>query len=80
VVYEWDAANRSHVESHGVSPADCEAALEDEKAYTVPWPSYEPRWRTAGRSGGRRLLVFWTVRGKAVRVVTAWWIGRRTRL
>ena len=80
MIYEWDAANRSHIEAHGVSPADCEAALEDKNAYTVPWPSYELRWRTAGRSGARRLLVFWTVRGQAVRVVTAWWIGRRTRL
>jgi hypothetical protein len=68
------------VEAHGVATADCEAALRDEDADTIGWPSYEPRWRTAGKSGARKLIVFWTLRGIKVRVVTAWWIGRRTRI
>jgi uncharacterized DUF497 family protein len=80
VTFEWDDANRNHIEAHGVATTDCEAALQDEDAYTIEWPSYEPRWRTVGKSGRRRLLVFWTLRGVAVRVVTAWWIGRRTRI
>jgi uncharacterized DUF497 family protein len=80
VRFEWDDANRDHVEAHGVSMADCERALQDEAANTKEWPSYEPRWRTVGKSGTRRLMVFWTLRGESVRVVTAWWIGRRTRV
>lgn len=80
VTFEWDDANRDHIAAHGVSTNDCEAALNDANAYTREWPSYEPRWRTVGKSGVRTLIVFWTLRGAAVRVVTAWWMGRRTRV
>jgi uncharacterized DUF497 family protein len=80
VTFQWDDANRTHVEAHGVSPEDCERALSDGDGWTVEWPSYEPRWRTVGHSGKRSLIVFWTVRGEAVRVVTAWWKGKRTRI
>ena len=67
MIFEWDDANRKHVEIHGVDPTDCERALQDENAYTIAWPSYEPRWRTVGKSRSRQLLVFWTLRGENVR-------------
>ena len=79
VSFEWDDANRGHVERHGVSTSDCETALNDPIRTDEQEASGEKRWRTIGRVGERRLLVIWTIRGAAIRVVTAWWVGRRTR-
>jgi len=80
VTFEWDDANRKHIERHGVAPSDCEAAwnnhvetLDDREV------DGEKRRRTLGLSGDRELIVIWTTRHEAVRVVTAWWVGRRTR-
>jgi uncharacterized DUF497 family protein len=81
MVFDWDGANRSHIARHGVTPEDCEAACQDLEAETIDWPSdVEPRWRTIGKIGDRRLMVFWTLRNSAIRIVTAWWIGKRTRI
>lgn len=74
---EWDDANRSHIALHGVTPADCEAAMSN-PIVTVPGrDADEARWKTTGIANGRRLDVVWTPRGELVRVVTAYWKGRK---
>jgi uncharacterized DUF497 family protein len=81
VTFEWDDANRGHIERHNVDPSDCEIALNDPAAKTAgPQAGTEKRWRTIGHVNKRRLIVIWTIRGAAIRVVTAWWVGRRTRV
>jgi uncharacterized DUF497 family protein len=77
--FEWDDGNRKHISRHGVTEADCETAMLN-CISTVSDPSgSEPRSESEGQVNKRRLIVIWTRRGERIRVVTAWWRGRRTR-
>jgi uncharacterized DUF497 family protein len=79
VEFEWDHGNRNHIARHGVNPEDCQAAMLN-PLETSPDPERtEPRFRTIGFVGGRRLEVVWTPRGNRIRVVTAWWKGTRRK-
>ena len=76
MLFDWDRGNISHIARHGVTPRQCEAAMEN-AIVTVPGnQSYEPRWKTTGVAEGSRLDVIWTLRGDRVRVVTAYWKGK----
>jgi uncharacterized DUF497 family protein len=75
VVFEWDWANSDHVLGHGVRPEEAEEAYSDPArkpaaAYTSG--SGEPRRAYYGATLTDRVLyVVFTVRGGAVRIVTA---------
>jgi uncharacterized protein len=76
----WDAANRAHVERHGLRPEECEQALDDPNS--VAWPADqdqgEQRLGIIGETdAGRLLLVVLAVRDEEVRVVTAYPANRR---
>jgi uncharacterized DUF497 family protein len=75
--FEWDDANRRHIALHGVTPEDCETAMYNPVATVPGRGGSEWRQRTTGITGGRRLDVIWTLRGERVRVVTAYWKGRK---
>jgi len=71
---EWDREKaRTNSVKHGVSFADAVTALEDEQAITVADErEAEARWVTIGMDGqGRLLVVVYTWRGNAVRVISA---------
>ncbi len=73
VQFEWDAANLSHIAEHGVTPEEAEQVIENDPVdldYQVI--ESEERWVTVGVTiRGRFLLAVWTIRGSAIRVVTA---------
>jgi len=75
VAYEWDAAKaRRNVQKHGVDFADAAGVFEDEYALTIEDPSSvgERRWISIGMDWlGRVLVVVYTWRGEAVRLISA---------
>ena len=73
IEFDWDAANLSHVAEHGVTPEKTQQMFENDPVdldYQVV--ESEERWVTLGVTiRGRFLVVVWTIRGSAIRVVTA---------
>lgn len=68
--FDWDEANEAHVLRHGVTPAEVEAALIDPlRIRTAAYGAKERRAAMLGDAGDGRVV--FTVRGPAVRVVTA---------
>ncbi len=71
---EWDAEKEhSNIRKHGISFSEAVTALEDEQAMTVEddHPS-ETRFITLGRGeNGRVLVVVYTYRGEAIRIISA---------
>lgn len=81
--YEWDEAKRaSNLTKHRVDFADAVSALEDEAALTMPEPTVEEedRFVTLGADlFGRLLVVVYTWRGDAIRVISARKATKRER-
>lgn len=73
--YEWDPAkSRANFAKHGIRFADATSALEDELALTIADPDCdeEERWVTLGIDLLHRfIVVVWTSRGEAVRLISA---------
>ena len=81
--FEWDASNVEHIARHGLQRADVERALAGEPVtlFEGVTQAGERRWVSVGRSGaGRLLAVVWTVRGRRVRIVTAYPASRRQQV
>jgi hypothetical protein len=80
-VYEWDPAKaRSNQEEHGVDFADAEGVLEDVRAITIEDNDAEgeQRFVTLGMDFlGRLLVVVFTYRGDAIRIISARKASRR---
>jgi len=79
IEFDWDAANLSHIAEHGVTPEEAAQVLDNDPVdldYHVV--ESEERWVTVGVTNrGRFLVVVWTIRGSAIRVVTAFDADRR---
>jgi uncharacterized protein len=75
VTCEWDPAkSRANAAKHGIEFADAVAVFEDDLALTIcdPYSGEEERWITLGLDAlGRLLVVVYTWRGDAIRVITA---------
>lgn len=75
MAFIWDSNNVSHIAEHDVLPNEAEEALTDPNRLSTP--SYrgadgERRTRATGETeDGRLLVVVFTVRDGAIRVVTA---------
>ena len=74
--FEWDARKAAvNRRRHGIDVADSTALFEDERALTVPdeiTAVDEARMLTLGRDAlGRVLVVAYTWRGKALRLISA---------
>src|ERR1017187_3839602 len=71
--FDWDEANSEHIALHGVKPEEAEQALENDPVdldYEVV--EAEDRRTSIGHTDRLRVLkLVWTLRGDAVRVVTA---------
>jgi uncharacterized DUF497 family protein len=81
VRFDWDQANTEHIARHAVRPDEAEQAIRNDPLdmnYEVI--DGEERWTAVGHTDEYRvLLVVWTVRTDALRVVTARAVGRRAR-
>jgi uncharacterized DUF497 family protein len=74
ITFEWDPRKAaSNVRKHGVRFADAVSVLDDERGLTVRDESAEEeRWVTIGLDGfGRVLVIVYTWRGKAIRMISA---------
>jgi uncharacterized DUF497 family protein len=75
VDYQWDRDKaRVNRKKHGVDFADAVGVFEDILAMTIDdlVSPDEPRWITLGMDfGGRLLVVVYTYRGEAIRVISA---------
>jgi uncharacterized DUF497 family protein len=83
-VVEWDPATaRANARRYGVDFADAVAALEDEHALSMRdelTAVNEQRFLALGRDGrGRALVVAYTWRGTAIRIVSARRASRQER-
>lgn len=64
----------SNLAKHGVDFIEAATALDDPLACSLPDPDSqgEPRWVSLGQSDqGRLLVVVWTERGEAIRLISA---------
>jgi uncharacterized DUF497 family protein len=75
VSFEFDPKKAAtNLRKHGISFSDAEPVLYDPRALTREDPDAtgEPRYLTVGTDAlGRVLMVCWTERGSAVRVISA---------
>lgn len=82
--FEWDAGNATkNWAKHAVTQAECEQVFFGRPLLVVADAAHsqgEPRFLALGRtSGGRPLLVVFTLRGGLVRVISARPMSRRER-
>jgi uncharacterized protein len=75
MVFDWDDANRDHIEIHGIEPEEAEDAVLDENALDFPahkGPLGQRRIGTLGKSQSNRILVvILEERFEKMRIVTA---------
>ena len=73
--FEWDKGNLEHIQKHNVTPKECEGAffnkpfiLNEDEAHSQT----EERFRVYGQTNkSRLLLIVFTLRNNAVRVISA---------
>lgn len=77
--FEWDEANRGHLQEHfaerRIGETDVEFVLSGDSVsmYESSVESEDERWVDGGfTSDGRLIFVVWTWRGPKVRPITAW--------
>ncbi|MFH7244275.1 MAG: BrnT family toxin [Spirulina sp.] len=74
MVYQWDSAKAAaNLRKHGVDFADAVSVFSDDLAITIPDERFdEDRFVTMGLDAlGRVLVVVYTLRGNAIRVISA---------
>jgi uncharacterized DUF497 family protein len=79
--FDWDIANIDHISRHNVTPVEVEQVFAN-VAEDVDHDNSEgeERWASIGHTDTLRVLVVvWTMRGEAIRTVTAWETNRRMR-
>lgn len=83
VDYQWDRNKaRANLKKHAVDFADAVGVFEDQLALTIDDPASpdEPRWITVGMDFLNRLLVVvYTYRGEAIRLISARKATKRER-
>ena len=71
--FQWDAGNLGHIAAHGVSRQEAEQAVVNDLV-EIRWEVIrgEERNLSVGRTNkGRMLVLSLTVRGDAIRIITA---------
>lgn len=72
--FEWDENKcRSNAAKHGIDFADATEVFHDPAAYTFTSPNSasEPRYVTVGSVRGMLIAVISTIRGRAIRIISA---------
>ena len=82
--FDWDANNiDKNWERHRVSVSECEQVFFQRPMFIAPDPEHsqvEPRYAALGQTAsGRRLTIVFTIRGTAIRVISARDMSRRER-
>jgi uncharacterized DUF497 family protein len=80
--FDWDPANIAHIGRHGIDPREVSEVLAND-AIDVSYEVIheEQRWTSVGHTDGMRILVVvWTMRGEAIRPVTAFDAGKQLAL
>lgn len=82
--FEWDAGNAGkNRELHQVSDSECEQVFFQRPILIAPDTMHsrdEPRYAALGQTAnGRRLTIVFTIRGEAIRVISARTMSRRER-
>ncbi|WP_035984460.1 BrnT family toxin [Leptolyngbya sp. KIOST-1] len=82
MVYQWNRDKATaNLRKHGIDFADAVAVFSDDLALTIPDERFdEERFVTIGLDGfGRVLVVVYTLRGEAIRVISARKASRQER-
>ena len=82
--FEWDVGNAGkNRERHQVSDGECEQVFFQRPILIAPDTMHsrdEPRYAALGQTAdGRRLTIVFTIRGEAIRVISARTMSRRER-
>ncbi|MGH7566217.1 MAG: BrnT family toxin [Gemmatimonadota bacterium] len=82
--FDWDAGNAGkNRERHQVSDGECERVFFQRPILIAPYTLHsrdEPRYAALGQTAaGRRLTIVFTIRGEAIRVISARPMSRRER-
>ncbi|MEX0833134.1 MAG: BrnT family toxin [Actinomycetota bacterium] len=82
--FEWDVGNAGkNRERHQVSDGECEQVFFQRPILIAPDTMHsrnEPRYAALGQTAdGRRLTIVFTIRGEAIRVISAQTMSRRER-
>ena len=80
--FDWDEANIRHIAEHGVSSDEAEQVIQNEP-FEIDFQRHEEEDRTSElgeTNSGRILVVVSTMRGSALRVVTAYPASKAMRL
>jgi uncharacterized DUF497 family protein len=74
LLFEWDDGNIGHIAGHGLTPEEAEQILQNRPVdLGSHLRSGEERVAQVGETDyGRIAIVISTIRGKKIRVVTAW--------
>jgi uncharacterized DUF497 family protein len=80
-LFDWDDANRAHLDRHDVTPEEAEQVVSGASLpLEIDERSGEDRHTELGETAaGRLLLVVWTERRGKIRVVTAFPAKRKWR-
>jgi uncharacterized DUF497 family protein len=80
-MFDWDRGNVEHVSRHEVRPEEVEQVFANDPVdVTYENVDGEPRWSVVGHTENFPvLLVVWTIRGEAVRPITAREVNRIAR-
>jgi uncharacterized protein len=82
MVYQWNRDKATaNLRKHGIDFADAVSVFSDDLALTIPDERFdEERFVTIGLDGfGRVLVVVYTLRGEAIRVISAREASRQER-
>jgi hypothetical protein len=82
MVYQWNSDKATaNLRKHGIDFADAVSVFSDDLALTIPDERFdEERFVTIGLDGlGRVLVVVYTLRGEAIRIISARKASRQER-
>lgn len=80
--FDWDEANTSHISRHGVTPPEAEQVITGDRPLEIAAQIREGELRRlciGPTDSGRILTIVYTVRGRRLRVVTAYPASRDHR-
>ncbi len=79
LVFEWDAANIAHIARHDVTPEEVEQVFANDPIdLAAEVVDGEERHSSVGHTNRLRVLVVaWTMRGDAIRAITAFDASQR---
>lgn len=70
--FEWDETKRAHpLEKHGIDFADTIRIFDSDVLVAPSRHQHETRWVAVGMLDGIEIAVIFTVRGEAIRIITA---------